>query len=170
MRRLALSFAVAFLFAIGLPVAGYAQSIKNHPTLSLLDAIESAFASPIVRTHVKHIISDDGQLSHIVEASAARNGVPAELVSRIIRVESRGNCAADNGIAKGVMQVKPQTAASVGVYGSLKNCSTGVEAGARYLRLALDRSGGDWAGAATLYNAGIWARPHASRYSQMVLR
>jgi len=109
-------------------------------------------------------------LSSIVAEASARNGVPVALVHRIIHVESGGRCSAENGIASGVMQVRPATARGVGVYGNLHDCRTGVEAGVRYLRQALYVAHGSWTGAATLYNRGIGARAVHSHYSQLVMR
>jgi soluble lytic murein transglycosylase-like protein len=126
---------------------------------------------PVVTQAVPtHIHGDlNASLAALVEESALRNHVPVELVHRIIRVESRGQCGADSGVAKGVMQVKPATARSVGVYGNLKNCAVGVEAGVRYLKEALRLAHGNWRGAATLYNRGIYARPSNSQYAMNVL-
>lgn len=111
-----------------------------------------------------------GELNGIVASAAARHGVPAALIHRIIHVESGGRCSAENGIASGVMQVRPATARGVGVYGNLHDCRTGVEAGVRYLRLALNKSGGNWAIAATLYNRGIGADPVRSQYARLVMQ
>lgn len=106
-----------------------------------------------------------------VAIAAARHRVPVELARRIIRIESGGNCRASSGVAFGVMQVRPQTARAMGVYGDLRNCETGLEAGLRYLRAALDLSGGSWARAATLYNRGLYAyATPRSRYARMVMR
>lgn len=147
-----------------IPAASYAggfweQIFKQH---------ETVHQPKIIRTKPGFNIKTG--LTKIVAESAARNGVPVVLVHRIIAVESRGKCNADNGIAHGPMQVQTATAHSVGVYGNLHNCSTGIEAGVRYLRLALNKSHGNWSYAATLYNRGLGARPSRSQYASLVMK
>lgn len=108
-------------------------------------------------------------LDHMIARSAARNHVPVALVHRIIKVESGYRCNASSGIAFGIMQVQRATARSVGVHGNLMHCETGLEAGTRYLRQALDAARGNWTYAATLYNRGIAARPTRSHYASLVM-
>jgi soluble lytic murein transglycosylase-like protein len=103
-------------------------------------------------------------------AVAIRNHVPPLLLHGILMVESGYNCRARNGPWLGVGQISRQTARSVGVLGNLFDCENGMEAAARYARLALDRAGGDWSGAATLYNRGVNAAPRRSSYSARVMR
>lgn len=109
------------------------------------------------------------KVSSIIDEEAARAGVPAELVKRVARVESRGQCSADNGIAQGVMQVRPMTARAMGVTGNLHDCRNSVVAGVRYLKLALKKSHGNWATAAALYNGGLGAARRVTHYSRLVL-
>jgi soluble lytic murein transglycosylase-like protein len=103
-------------------------------------------------------------------AVAIRNHVPPPLLHGILMVESGYNCRAHNGPWLGVGQISRQTARSVGILGNLFDCENGMEAAARYARLALDRAGGDWSGAATLYNRGVNAAPRRSAYSARVMR
>ena len=109
------------------------------------------------------------KVSAILQEEAAKEGVPAELVLRVARVESHGQCSADNGIASGVMQVRPMTARAMGVTGNLHDCRTGAVAGVRFLKRALAASHGNWAVAAALYNGGLGARKRATGYSKLVL-
>lgn len=110
-------------------------------------------------------------LHAMVTAAAVRNGVPHRLMHGVIKVESGYRCNAYNarGGAHGIGQVKPATARSVGVRGSLFNCSTGIEAAARYLRLAINRGGASCAGV-SLYERGIYARPVCTGYGRKVMR
>jgi len=127
----------------------------------------ASYSRPILPpAEPKSQISLGSSLDAMISAAAARNNVPTELMRRIVRVESRGNCAVNRN---GVMQVLPSAAAYVGVHGDLRNCELGLEAGARYLRQALERARGDWIGAATLYNHGLWARAAPSGYSRLVM-
>src|SRR5690349_9474432 len=73
----------------------------------------------------------------LVDHKADKHRIPRHIAHGVVRVESRYNCRARNGVHKGIMQVKPATARSVGVTGDLFDCATGLEAGMRYLRLAL---------------------------------
>jgi len=55
--------------------------------------------------------------------------------------------------AVGVMQLMPGTAQGLGL-GDLRDVSTNIDGGARYLRGLLDQFGGDTALALAAYNAG----------------
>ena len=76
-----------------------------------------------------------------------------KLVSAVAEVESGGNQGAQSPAgAIGVMQLMPDTAASLGVnpYDKQQN----IEGGAKYLRQMLDNFGGDVKKAVAAYNAG----------------
>lgn len=105
-----------------------------------------------------------------VTNAALRHGVPPALAHGVARVESNYRCNAVGGGAIGVMQVLPQTARGVGVHGNLKDCAVGIEAGMRYLRQALTRSGGNWCSAATAYNTGRMGTSRCSGYGLKVMR
>ena len=106
----------------------------------------------------------------LVSKIASKHGVPVRLVRSVIKVESGGNCRARNRSgASGIMQVLPPTARSVGVHGNLLDCNTGLEAGVRYLKLALARGGHGCAGV-SLYERGIGARPACTAYGRKVMR
>ena len=110
------------------------------------------------------------RVSSIIEEEAAKEGVPVELAKRIAKVESHGDCHVSSSAgALGVMQVKPATARAMGVHGSLYDCRNSVVAGVRYLKLALAKSGGNWAHAAALYNGGLGATRRVTHYSRLVL-
>jgi hypothetical protein len=68
------------------------------------------------------------------------------------------------------MQVRPATARSVDVTGNLSDCRVGAEACVKYLKLALRRSGGNYAIGAPLYNIGIYGRPTINDYARKVMR
>lgn len=104
----------------------------------------------------------------LVDQKAAKHGIPSHIAHGVVRVESRYRCDARNGVHAGAMQVKPATARSVGVTGNLFTCEHGIEAGMRYLRLALDRGGVGCAGV-SFYNRGIYARSICTGYGRKVL-
>jgi hypothetical protein len=110
------------------------------------------------------------QIYAMVTQSAVEHGIPPALAHGIVRVESGYNCAAYNAGASGIMQITSSSARSVGVFGGLRSCRSGLEAGMRYLRLAYETAHGNAAYAATLYNRGLAARPSHSGYSRSVMR
>jgi soluble lytic murein transglycosylase-like protein len=89
----------------------------------------------------------------MVKAASEKYQVDPKLVSAVAEVESGGNQGAESPAgAIGVMQLMPDTAASLGVnpYDKQQN----IEGGARYLRQMLDSFGGDVKKAVAAYNAG----------------
>lgn len=110
------------------------------------------------------------ELHSLVDKTADRHGVPRKIAHSVVRVESAYRCKARNAKsgATGIMQVKPATARSVGVTGNLTDCKTGLEAGMRYLRLALNKGGVGCAGV-SLYERGIFARPTCTGYGRKVM-
>ena len=89
----------------------------------------------------------------MIETAARRNGVDADLVRAIGTAESNLNQGAISHVgAIGVMQLMPETAASLGVnpYDEQQN----IEGGARYIRQMLDTFNGNLHKAIAAYNAG----------------
>ena len=95
----------------------------------------------------------DAELHQLVQAAAEKYNVDPKLISAVVEAESGGNQEeiSDAG-AIGVMQLMPDTAASLGVnpYDEAQN----VEGGTKYLRQMLDTFGGDVRKAVAAYNAG----------------
>ncbi len=95
----------------------------------------------------------DASLSQLVKAASDKYQVDPKLVSAVAEVESGGNQGAQSPAgAIGVMQLMPETAASLGInpYDKQQN----IEGGAKYLRQMLDNFGGDVKKAVAAYNAG----------------
>ncbi|QAY95911.1 hypothetical protein CWB41_09380 [Methylovirgula ligni] len=111
-----------------------------------------------------------GAVAALVRAKAEALGVPVKLALAIARFES-GLRMSMHGAAgeRGAMQVLPQTARQVGVTGNLYG-PAGIEAGVRYLRLALalHRRAG-WCAVASAYNSGVWRGPRCTRYGRTVV-
>ncbi|MDF2118409.1 lytic transglycosylase domain-containing protein [Roseiarcaceae bacterium H3SJ34-1] len=107
----------------------------------------------------------------MVTAAALRNGVSPQLLHGVIRVESNYRCNAFNrrGQVHGLGQLKAATARSVGITGSLYDCANGVEAAARYLKIAIARGGSGCAGV-SLYERGVYARPSCTAYGRSVMK
>ena len=95
----------------------------------------------------------DQSLSGLISEASQKYKVDPKLLSAIAEVESGGNQDETSSAgAVGVMQLMPETAASLGVnpYDKQQN----VEGGAKYLRQMLDTFGGDVSKAVAAYNAG----------------
>jgi hypothetical protein len=109
-------------------------------------------------------------VAEIVSARAEALGVPVGLALAITRYESGGRCHMRGRAGeRGAMQVLPQTARSVGVLGNLYDCATGIEAGLRYLRLALSmHADAGWCAVASAYNSGTWHGSRCTPYGRVI--
>ena len=91
--------------------------------------------------------------AQMVAEAAQKYDVDPKLLSAVAEAESGGDQSAVSPVgAVGVMQLMPDTAASLGVdpYDEKQN----IEGGAKYLRQMLDSFGGDVRKAVAAYNAG----------------
>lgn len=114
--------------------------------------------------------SAGSELDELINTAADRHGLSRSLVHAVIRVESNYNCRLTGRAGeRGIMQVKPATARSVGVTGNLYNCNTGLSAGLLYLKIAISRGGLGCAGI-SLYQRGVYGQPVCTAYGRKVLR
>ena len=77
------------------------------------------------------------ELRALINQAAADNQVPASLVHRVVQRESGYNSGARNGPYYGLMQILPQTAATMGYDGpasGLLDAKTNLKYAVRYLR------------------------------------
>ena len=78
-----------------------------------------------------------------IQAAATRHGISEELIRAIIQVESQfDRLAVSTAGARGLMQLMPATARSMGVADSF-DARQNIFGGARYLKQLLGRYGGD---------------------------
>ena len=93
----------------------------------------------------------------LVTKHARENGVPENLASAVVRIESRFNPNARGGSAIGLMQIKVQTARSVGFAGDargLMSPDTNLHFGMKVLADAYKASKGDVCLALAKYQSG----------------
>lgn len=90
----------------------------------------------------------------MLQGAASRHNVPMSLLESVARRESGFDprAVSPRG-AQGIMQIMPATQAAVGVTDPF-DAGQSIEGGARYLRMMLDRFGGDTTRALAAYNAG----------------
>lgn len=125
------------------PQAGAAQRSHASSPLNVGTGMTAVSDLPVA----------DSNLSAIVNQAAREYQVDPRLVNAVAQAESGGDQSAVSPVgAIGVMQLMPETAASLGVdpYDEKQN----VEGGAKYLREMLDEFGGDVRKAVAAYNAG----------------
>jgi soluble lytic murein transglycosylase-like protein len=92
--------------------------------------------------------------ANLIRAAARENGLDANLIARVIAVESHFNPrAVSPKRALGLMQLMPQTAAQYDVANAF-DPTQNIEAGTRYLKELIERYRGDLRLALAAYNAG----------------
>lgn len=103
-----------------------------------------------------------GSVPEMVRKAAIKEGVPVGFALAVAEHESHFRCSAVGAAnERGVMQIKPATARGIGYKGTtrgLNDCQIGIYWGMKYLRMAIEKAGGDLKRAAFLYNAGIHAK------------
>ena len=135
------------IFSLDLPpnVNFKKVSYKPQPFGSLTN-VSSAKAT-------KSYISREAIMNYIKDASD-KYGVEEKLISALIKQESGFNpSAVSKAGAKGLMQLMPATARSLGVEDSL-DPKQNIDGGVRYLKQMLDKYNGNKILALAAYNAG----------------
>ncbi len=143
---------------------------REAPALALNTSPQAtAPDTPVAMARVP-AFSAGGGLRRMVTEAAIRHRVPVALAHGVVKAESNYNCRAHSRSgATGIMQTLRATAAGVGVSGPLTDCATGLEAGMRYLKLALDTHGAGCAGASA-YERGVRAPGRCTAYGRKVLQ
>lgn len=98
-----------------------------------------------------------GDVHALIAHHAAANGVPVALATAVVRVESRFNPRARNGVNVGLTQISTATARALGYQGGaqgLMDADTNLRFGIRYLAQAYRLAGGDTCRTVLKYQAG----------------
>lgn len=99
-------------------------------------------------------VSGDTPYASVINAAAARTGVPATLIAAVAKQESGFNATAVSGAgAQGIMQLMPATAKGLGVSNPL-DATQSINGGADYLASMLKKFNGNTSLALAGYNAG----------------
>jgi soluble lytic murein transglycosylase-like protein len=113
-----------------------------------IQSFEPAPPEPVAERPAK------ADLASIIGDASTRSRIDADFIASVIRAESGNNPrAVSRKGAQGLMQLMPQTAATLGVKDSFDPAEN-VDGGVRYLRELLLRYNGDAAKALAAYNAG----------------
>ncbi len=97
----------------------------------------AACAAPRHRDRRRAHPRGSAEMRALVDRYAAHYDIPADLLHRIVAEESGYNPAARNGPYLGLMQIMPQTAATMGYDGApegLLDADTNLRYGVKYLR------------------------------------
>jgi soluble lytic murein transglycosylase-like protein len=129
-------------------------------------AVSGGFADAPRRSIARAVGERNTALDAAIARHAAANGLPVELVHRVVIRESRYNPRARNGSNLGLMQIKHATARGVGYTGSaagLLDAETNLTYAVRYLAGAYQAAGGNQSRAVALYASGYHGRGVVAR-------
>ena len=115
------------------------QNFSRRSLLGLVAASLAACGAKPQRAQVTRGLytGETPELRALINQAAAENDVPASLIHRVVRRESGYNPSARNGPYYGLMQILPQTAATMGYDGpasGLLDAKTNLKYAVRYLR------------------------------------
>lgn len=102
-------------------------------------------------------LSSENEFSEMIRQAAHKYGVDAKLVDAVAKTESdySPEVVSEAG-AVGIMQLMPETAASLGV-NNIFDAKENIEGGTKYIKQLLNTFDGDVTKAVAAYNAGAQA-------------
>lgn len=119
----------------------------------------SALQAAIVPSGIKNVAARSPELDFLIVKYAGHYQVPVELVRRVVNRESTFNPAARNGPYWGLMQIRHDTARTMGYRGTpegLLDAETNLRYAVKYLRGAFLTADGDHDRAVRLYARGYY--------------
>ncbi len=121
-------------------------------------------------------VTTDNPYSSLISKYARQNGVPVELATAVVQIESNFNPRMRGSAGEvGLMQIKPATARMMGYAGKVKGLydpETNIRFGMKYLAMAQQLGGGSTCNTILKYNAGHGAKrmnPISQAYCGKVL-
>jgi soluble lytic murein transglycosylase-like protein len=116
--------------------------------------LASAQSAAMPTATAASIGAGDNAYSDLIQGAAAKYGLDPSVLKGLIKQESGFNPNAGSPAgAQGLTQLMPATAASLGV-ADVHDPAQAIDGGAHYLKMQLDRFGGDYTKALAAYNAG----------------
>ena len=137
------------------PAVAAGLSLSEEEAREAETVVEMAYAAPDKPKASKSRMAIDRMISRY----SSEYGVPERLVHRVVKRESTYNPNAQNGGHYGLMQIKPQTARTMGYRGDaagLYDAETNLKYGVKYLRGAWMLADGSEDRAVYLYSAGYY--------------
>ena len=137
----------------GEPVSGIRRILGSSLDTAGVGRVATSAASPLAGATGAGV-SADTPYAGVINAAAARTGVPATLIAAVAKQESGFNAKAVSGAgAQGIMQLMPATARGLGVSNPLDPAQS-INGGADYLASMLKKFNGNTSLALAGYNAG----------------
>ena len=157
---LALAGCSAANFPGMLPPGGTAKLAEAAPRPAARTApADQGFAAPLAFVETRQPTGGSGHVDGLIRKYAALYGVPESLVRRVVQRESGFNPAARNGPYYGLMQIRHDTAKSMGYRGSaagLLDADTNLRYAVKYLRGAYLVADNNPDGAVRNYSRGYY--------------
>jgi len=154
------AFFPAFLLLMFLSPSAVSADVYQYVDERQVIHLTNVPAGPKYRTIIKerslniNPSRDLGALQEIITGTAGKYGMDSDLVRAVIKTESNFNSkAVSRKGARGLMQLMPDTAASLGVIDSF-HPGDNVDGGIRYLSYLMNLYAGDLSLALAAYNAG----------------
>jgi soluble lytic murein transglycosylase-like protein len=133
---------------------GGSPSPASTSSTSFGQQLAQASGSETATTATADVGSGSIPYASQIQAAASKYGIDPAVLKGLIKQESGFNPNAGSPAgAQGLTQLMPGTAASLGV-SDVHDPAQSIDGGAHYLRMQLDRFGGDYSKALAAYNAG----------------
>jgi soluble lytic murein transglycosylase-like protein len=133
---------------------GGSPSPASTSSTSFGQQLAQASGSETATTATADVGSGSTPYESQIQAAASKYGIDPAVLKGLIKQESGFNPNAGSPAgAQGLTQLMPGTAASLGV-SDVHDPAQSIDGGAHYLRMQLDRFGGDYSKALAAYNAG----------------